>query len=150
MGARGQSKTGWACRPSEGRHKPNRLSFSQIDQPGVRVIVDPGGTNKNFDKTHLRKATIVVWGDNATIFNAQVAGKADLMITDSVMVEIVRISISEIWVSAYGAMFCLNPEIFKLRHWLTQLIGWAERSSVRPLPAAVSILTMTWMGAKQQ
>ncbi|HET6184751.1 MAG TPA: transporter substrate-binding domain-containing protein [Acetobacteraceae bacterium] len=59
-------------------------TLAEIDQPGVRVIVNPGGTNERFDKAHLQKATIVPWPDNATIFDALAQGKADLMITDSV------------------------------------------------------------------
>jgi cyclohexadienyl dehydratase len=56
--------------------------MAAIDQPGVRVIVTPGGTNERFDRAHLQKATIVPWSDNATIFDALLEGKADLMITD--------------------------------------------------------------------
>lgn len=59
-------------------------TLQQIDQPGVRVIANPGGTNELFDKAHLQKATIVPWKDNASIFDALTQGKADLMITDSV------------------------------------------------------------------
>ncbi len=59
-------------------------TLAQIDQPGVRVIVNPGGTNERFAKAHLRTATIIVWPDNATIFDALAEGKADLMITDAV------------------------------------------------------------------
>jgi cyclohexadienyl dehydratase len=59
-------------------------TLPQIDQPAVRVIVNPGGTNERFDRAHLQKATIVPWKDNATIFDALAQGKADLMITDSV------------------------------------------------------------------
>ncbi len=59
-------------------------TLAQIDQPDVRVIVNPGGTNESFDKAHLEKATIVPWKDNATIFDALAQGKADLMITNSV------------------------------------------------------------------
>jgi cyclohexadienyl dehydratase len=59
-------------------------TIAAIDQPGVHVIVNPGGTNERFDRAHLQKATIVQWGDNATIFDALVEGKADLMITDAV------------------------------------------------------------------
>jgi cyclohexadienyl dehydratase len=54
-----------------------------IDQPGVQVIVNPGGTNERFDRAHLQKATIIQWKDNSTIFDALVEGKA-LMITDAV------------------------------------------------------------------
>jgi cyclohexadienyl dehydratase len=59
-------------------------TIAAIDQPGVRVIVNPGGTNERFDRAHLQKATIVPWSDNATIFDALLEGKADLMITDAV------------------------------------------------------------------
>jgi cyclohexadienyl dehydratase len=61
--------------------EPKYGTVAAIDQPGVRVIVNPGGTNERFDRAHLEKATIVPWADNATIFDALVEGKADLMIT---------------------------------------------------------------------
>jgi cyclohexadienyl dehydratase len=59
-------------------------TLAQIDQPGVRVIVNPGGTNERFDQAHLQQATIVPWKDNATIFDALAGGTADVMITDAV------------------------------------------------------------------
>lgn len=58
-------------------------SLAQIDQPGVRVIVNPGGTNEAFDRAHLHAAAIVVFPDNTRIFEALAAGQADLMITDA-------------------------------------------------------------------
>jgi cyclohexadienyl dehydratase len=64
--------------------EPKYETIATIDQPGVRVIVNPGGTNERFDRAHLAKATIIHWSDNATIFSALVEGKADLMITDAV------------------------------------------------------------------
>jgi cyclohexadienyl dehydratase len=59
-------------------------TIAAIDQRGVQVIVNPGGTNERFDRAHLQRATIIPWSDNATIFDALVEGKADLMITDAV------------------------------------------------------------------
>jgi cyclohexadienyl dehydratase len=64
--------------------EPKYETMAAIDQPGVHVIVNPGGTNERFDRAHFQKATIVQWSDNATIFDALVEGKADLMITDAV------------------------------------------------------------------
>jgi cyclohexadienyl dehydratase len=64
--------------------EPKYETIAAIDQPGVHVIVHPGGTNERFDRTHLPKATIIQWNDNATIFDALVEGKGDLMITDAV------------------------------------------------------------------
>ncbi|MEO6005052.1 MAG: gamma subclass chorismate mutase AroQ [Opitutus sp.] len=63
-------------------------SLESVDQPGVRVIVNPGGTNERFVREHLNQATIVVHPDNRTIFDEIVAGRADLMITDSIEVRL--------------------------------------------------------------
>lgn len=60
------------------------LTLAAIDRPGVRVIVNPGGTNETFDRDNLHQAQIVVYPDNTTIFDALSDGKADLMITDAV------------------------------------------------------------------
>jgi cyclohexadienyl dehydratase len=57
--------------------------LTEIDRAGVKVIVNPGGTNEKFDRGHLKAAEIVVHPDNTTIFDALAAGQADLMITDA-------------------------------------------------------------------
>lgn len=58
-------------------------TLEQIDQPGVRVIVNPGGTNEQFTGANIKRATIVRHPDNNTIFGEIIAGRADLMITDA-------------------------------------------------------------------
>ena len=65
-------------------HRSRFQTIAQIDQPGVRVIVNPGGTNEPFARAHLTRATITVWPDNNTIFDRIVAGEVDVMITDAV------------------------------------------------------------------
>jgi cyclohexadienyl dehydratase len=57
--------------------------LADIDQPGVRVVVNPGGTNEDFDRANLHRATIVDHADNNTIFEEIITGKADVMITDA-------------------------------------------------------------------
>lgn len=57
-------------------------SLPDIDRGGVRVVVNPGGTNEQFDRAHLRHATIVEHPDNNTIFDQVIDGRADVMITD--------------------------------------------------------------------
>ncbi len=59
-------------------------TLAQIDRPGVTVITNPGGTNESFDRATLHAAKILVFPDNAKIFDELVAGHADLMITDEV------------------------------------------------------------------
>jgi cyclohexadienyl dehydratase len=58
-------------------------TLDEIDQPAVRVIVNPGGTNERFARGHLRKAEIKVYGDNVTIFDEIAKGDADVMMTDA-------------------------------------------------------------------
>jgi cyclohexadienyl dehydratase len=69
-------------------HAARFSSLEKIDQPGVRVIVNPGGTNERFVREHLQRATIVLHADNRTIFDELVAGRADVMITDGIEVRL--------------------------------------------------------------
>lgn len=65
-------------------NKDRFQTVADIDKPGVRLIVNPGGTNEKFARAHIHAAQIEVHPDNVTIFDQIVAGKADLMITDAV------------------------------------------------------------------
>ncbi|WP_405842947.1 transporter substrate-binding domain-containing protein [Streptomyces platensis] len=56
---------------------------AQIDRPGTRVIVNPGGTNEEFARAHIHRATLTVHPDNTTIFDEIIAGRADVMMTDA-------------------------------------------------------------------
>src|SRR5207253_1292216 len=44
-------------------------TIAEIDTPGTRVIVNPGGTNERFARGHVRNAEIKVHNDNVTIFD---------------------------------------------------------------------------------
>jgi cyclohexadienyl dehydratase len=63
-------------------------SLAAIDRAGVRVVVNPGGTNEAFVREHLRAASIRVFPDNRAIFGELVAARADVMITDDVEAEL--------------------------------------------------------------
>ncbi len=58
-------------------------TLADIDRPDVRVVVNPGGTNADFDKEHLHNAQIVTYPDNNTIFDQLTGTSADVMITDA-------------------------------------------------------------------
>ena len=59
-------------------------TIADIDKPGVRVIINPGGTNDRFARANLHQAEIVVFPNNAAIFDEIVASRADVMVTDAV------------------------------------------------------------------
>jgi cyclohexadienyl dehydratase len=58
-------------------------TFEDIDRPGVRIVVNPNGTNAEFDNSHISRATILTYPDNNTIFGQLTSGAADVMITDA-------------------------------------------------------------------
>jgi len=63
--------------------KDKYASLADIDKPGTRVIVNPGGTNERFARANIKSAEIRVYGDNVTIFDEIAKGDADLMMTDA-------------------------------------------------------------------
>jgi cyclohexadienyl dehydratase len=58
-------------------------TLAEIDKPGTRVIVNPGGTNERFARANVKNAEIRVYNDNVTIFDEIAKGDADLMMTDA-------------------------------------------------------------------
>ena len=53
-----------------------------IDQPGVRVIANPGSANEAFARANFKRAQVTIHHDNASVFLEIVAGRADVMVTD--------------------------------------------------------------------
>lgn len=59
-------------------------SLADINKPGVRIIVNPGGTNERFARANVKQAEITVFPNNAVIFDEILANRADVMMTDAV------------------------------------------------------------------
>jgi cyclohexadienyl dehydratase len=53
-----------------------------VNNPGVRLIVNRGGTNESVARSLFPAATLIVYADNIGVFNEIVAGRADVMLTD--------------------------------------------------------------------
>lgn len=72
--------------------KADRERFTDleaIDRPGVRIGVNPGGTNEAFVREHIDEAQVVVIEDNLSIPDAVASGRVDVMLTDNVEAVIV-------------------------------------------------------------
>lgn len=63
-------------------------TLEEINFPGVRVIVNPGGTNERFARENFPRASLRVFPDNRTIFAEILEGRADVMITDGIEVKL--------------------------------------------------------------
>ncbi len=59
-------------------------TIEQINRPGVRVVVNPGGTNEAFARAHFPAARLILWPDNLTMVDQLDRGRADVFVTDSV------------------------------------------------------------------
>jgi len=62
--------------------------WEAIDQPGVRAVANPGGTNEAFARSRYRHASLRVHEDNRTIFREIAEGRADVMVTDLIEVQL--------------------------------------------------------------
>jgi cyclohexadienyl dehydratase len=72
-------------------------TVDEINRKGVKVIVNPGGTNERFAQAKLPNADVTVFPDNTRIFDEIAAGRADVMVTDKIEVQ---------WQSARNPKLC--------------------------------------------
>ena len=59
-------------------------SLADIDKKGVKIGVNPGGTNEKFVKANIHNAEVKLYESNLAIPQAVAAQEVDVMITDSV------------------------------------------------------------------
>ena len=108
--------------------KTRFTSLDAIDRAGVRVIVNPGGTNERYVNSALKAATIVRHPDNETIFEALRAGKADLMITDAIEVLVMAKRYDDLCPSMPGSLLTQQNKGWMLPE------GYGPTDSSRAVP----------------
>ncbi len=59
-------------------------SLTAINDPAVKIGVNPGGTNEAFVKKHFSKADVTVFENNLDIPKAVKSGQVDVMVTDDI------------------------------------------------------------------
>ena len=77
-------------------------TLADIDQPGVKIGVNPGGTNQRFVDANIKRAAVVVIERNLSIPEKLVAGEVDVMITDNIEAMIVS--------KAEPRLYAVDPE----------------------------------------
>lgn len=88
--------------------------LAAVDRPGVRIGVNPGGTNEAFVRERTRDAEIVIIENNLAIPAAVASGTVDVMITDNV--EAVLASREN------GALYAVSPDEPMTRDELSYVI----------------------------
>jgi cyclohexadienyl dehydratase len=100
-------------------------TLADIDRPGVKIGVNPGGTNERFVQANIKQAEIVVVPKNLAIPDKLAAGEVDVMITDNVEAMLVAAKRAELFAVApqetytrddFGYMFPRDE--FALQNWL--------------------------------
>lgn len=61
-------------------------TLAEIDEPTVRVVVNPGGTNEKYTRGNIEEAQIEIIDDNTKVFAEIAENRADVMITDAIEV----------------------------------------------------------------
>ena len=89
-------------------------AVSTIDQPGVRVIVNPGGTNEKFIRKYIDKASVILHKDNRTIFLEIANHNADVMITDAIEVQLQTKRIPKLCAATPGIEFTVSEKGYLL------------------------------------
>jgi len=62
-------------------------SLAALDRPAVHIVVNPGGSNEAFARSHFGAAQLAVHPDNVSVFEEIAAGHADAMVTDGIEVD---------------------------------------------------------------
>lgn len=62
-------------------------SIEAINNPEVRVVVNPGGANEDFARKNFPRAKITIHSDNASAFEEIAQGRQDVMTTDGIEVD---------------------------------------------------------------
>lgn len=105
-------------------------SLSKIDRTGVRVIVNPGGTNEKFVHATIKDAQIIIHPDNTTIFEQILNKQADVMITDDIEVKLQQGLHPELCATMPGELFAhvdkafLMPQDIALKEYID---SWLEQ-----------------------
>ncbi|MCK8068144.1 transporter substrate-binding domain-containing protein [Cobetia sp. 1CM21F] len=116
-------------------------TVAQINQPSVRITVNPGGTNERFANEFLSDATRVAHNDNRTIFNNIIEDRADVMVTDAIETQLQASRHPELCsvhpdspftFSQKGYLLPLGDSIWKayVDQWLTQMQGTGEQAAI--------------------
>ncbi|MDA0339319.1 MAG: gamma subclass chorismate mutase AroQ [Proteobacteria bacterium] len=101
-------------------------TLQEINRPGVRLVVNPGGTNEKFVRARAADADIRVIDDNRVIFGEIAEGRADVMITDQTEVHYQSLQ-TEALCPAMAGTFTKTQKAFLLPRddaWLHYVNAW--------------------------
>jgi cyclohexadienyl dehydratase len=112
-------------------------TLAEVDRRAVRVIVNPGGTNERYVRSHLHRAQVIVQPDNRAVFEELIAGRADAMITDDVEADLQAHRHPELCRTLPGTLTRADKAIFMVQDaaLLDAVNDWLSRAIAQGVPA---------------
>jgi len=108
-------------------------SLEAIDQPGRRVIVNPGGTNERFLDANISRATKVLHNDNRTIFKEILRGHADVMFTDLIEAQLQSTKLPDLCMAMPGQTLTYQEKAYMMPKdpgLLAEVNRWLKETQV--------------------
>ncbi|MCK5070402.1 MAG: transporter substrate-binding domain-containing protein [Desulfocapsa sp.] len=99
-------------------------TLADIDKTGVKIGVNPGGTNEKFVLANIKQAEIVVIPKNLAIPDKIASGEVDVMITDNVEAMLVEGKRSELYAVSPNAPLTRDDFGYMLPRDEYSLINW--------------------------
>ncbi len=99
-------------------------TLADIDQPGVKIGVNPGGTNERFVNANIKQAQVVVIPKNLDIPDKIASGEVDVMITDNVEAMLVAGNRPELFAVAPDRTFTRDDFGYMVPRNAWALINW--------------------------
>jgi cyclohexadienyl dehydratase len=111
--------------------------LAAVDRRGVRVIVNPGGTNEQYVRSNIRRASVVVFPDNRGVFEEIRARRADVMITDDVEVELQTHRHADLCRAFSGTLTRADKAVLMPRdsEWVDRVNAWLTEAIKAGQPA---------------
>lgn len=115
------------CPLVRARDRGRFTSLESIDVEGIRIGVNPGGTNEAFVRSNFERATIVVIEENLDIPDAVAKGRVDVMITDNVEARLVAAERPELAAVSPETPFNQDELAYMLRREDPAFLSWLDR-----------------------
>jgi len=122
-------------------------TLAAIDQPGVRIVVNPGGTNADFVNARIQRAAKLEYPDNNTIFTQLTGGHADVMITDASEIRWQIKQNAQLCGGSLDTPFTFEQKAYLVRHNGTALLSWVnEWLNIANNDGTFSTISQNWLG----
>lgn len=101
-------------------------SLADIDQPDVKIGVNPGGTNKVFVDANIKNAQVTVVENNLDIPGLVAEGKFDVMITDNIEAMLYAKDDSRLYAALTDQTFTVDEKGYLMHRGDSIFANWVD------------------------